>query len=261
MIRYAITVFLFLLAATPGYSQDLQKPDVTPPSLKKVKRVHYHKHSYGRTGYGGGYMGLFDWNFSLGYIDKLAQETFPGVAAPNDLATSGQYFMGHLQESVLSNYFLGKKSKRNRRVKFGFQDTFDLGLMRGAATDKSSDFTTNNTAQYGNKVSGFFNYEAGLAIVVRAGKRVDLGYTYYPYVNSTFAPGIRNYSKVRVRLGPVMGEYSFNGKTELALKYLRGSKLYFGLSYNKTEGRYINSGYGISNVSTNWFHISLGKVF
>ena len=114
-------------------AQSLQKPTVPEPSLKIIKT---HKTRYGT---GAGYMGLFDWNVSGGYISKDLTQT--GMATPS-LSASGGYAMFHLQESVLSNYFLAKKYKRNKRVKIGLQNTFDFGMGMGSAARRSGSSTS-----------------------------------------------------------------------------------------------------------------------
>ena len=123
--NYMRKIILFLqviLCGLAAQGQSLKKPDVPEPTLKMVKAPKYRANSAGS-------MGLFDWNFSLGYINKTATVKQTGTL-PLDVESSGQYAMFHLQESILSNYFLAKKYKRNKRFKIGFQNTFDFGMKR-----------------------------------------------------------------------------------------------------------------------------------
>jgi hypothetical protein len=263
MKRINFTICLIFLCFSHAFSQSMEKPIVPTPDMHKLKKTHHFRlgHSYSGHSNGrgmGGSMGLFDWNFSLGYIDKTANENLPG-REPAQLNTDGQFAMFHLQESVLSNYFLAKKYHKDKRIKFGFQDTFDLGVKRGVAVDKTSNLATSTTLGSGD-LSSFFNYQAGLAVVIKVNSLIDVGYTYYPYVNSIFSPDTKAYAKARLRCGPLMGEYSFNGKNSFELKYLAKRKLYIGLSYTQYNQNFYDAGY-ISNVNTHWYHFSLGRVF
>ncbi|MES2701412.1 MAG: hypothetical protein V4649_02180 [Bacteroidota bacterium] len=252
MRRYLLSL-VGLLAMHTVEGQSLKKPDVPTPSLLKIKQAK------GISRGGSGYMGLFDWNFSAGYIDKTASQG--AITAPLSLNTSGQYFMFHWQDGLLSNYFLAKSYKRDKRIKFGFQNTVDLGLKRGVANGDSSNYAFAKESANTGKLDFFVNYQAGLAVVVRVNRTIDVGYTYYPYVKSVFSPDIKNYSKVRARISRFMAEYSFNGKTSYEFKYLHSRKLYIGVSYTESEKRYSDFSHGTSNVATSWIHLSLGRVF
>jgi hypothetical protein len=264
-IRIAKTVKMrrYLLLAIPvlmtvqGQAQSLRKPDVPDPSLLKIKQS---KGYYG----GPGYMGLWDWNFSLGYIDRSARLASAPIT-PAELNTSGQYFMFHLQDGLLSNYFLAKSYKRDKRFKFGFQNTFDLGVKRGAAASDSSKYVTAKSPIDGD-MNFFFNYQAGFAAVLRVTRSLDIGYTYYPYVKSIFHPNSKTYWKARVRYSRFMAEYSFGDDKCFEFKYLRSSKMYIGFSYTENRRSHSDYSYGIggyntTNVNTNWIHLSIGRVF
>jgi hypothetical protein len=241
----------------------MKRPDVGDPSIIKLKKTHSHRLGGGgyRSKGGGRYMGLFDWNFVAGYIKKKANDTlYTGVT---ENKTNGQYFMFQLQESILSNYIWAKSYKRNKTVKFGLQNTYELGLKSGSATGDSSNYSDVKTPTSGN-TNFFFNYQLGLAMVIRLGKKADIGYTYYPYVKSVFAPDVKHYSKARFRYGHLMGEYSFGGKRQYELKYLRGGRMYIGASYTQAKQDFTtNPKYymGSSNVSTSWIQLSMGRIF
>lgn len=257
MRRYLL-VAISVLVAVHGTAQSLKKPDVPDPSLLKIKQSKgiYH---------GAGYMGLWDWNFSLGYIDKSARLASAPIT-PATLNTSGQYFMFHLQDGLLSNYYLAKSYKKNKRFKFGFQNTIDLGVKRGAAAGDSSNHATAKGPMDAD-LNFFFNYQAGLAMVLRLSPTLDVGYTYYPYVKSIFHPSQSKgtYWKARLRYTNFMFEYSFGDDKCVELKYLRGRKMYIGLSYTETRRArsdyYVGYGSNTTNINTNWFQLSLGRVF
>ena len=251
--RYVCLLAQLLIAGSAG-AQYLKKPDVTTPSLKVVKPVKYYK---GRAGH----MGLFDFSFSGGYISKTAMVR-NSSATTTELPTSGQFLMAHMQEGVLSNYFLAKKYKRDKRFKFGLQNTVDLGIRRGAAVTTTSDYATPTTSE-GGAMKFFLNYQFGLAAVLKLGKIADVGYTYYPYVSSIFCPETRSYSKVRLRCSRLMLEYSFNGQNCVELKYLRAGKSYIGFSYTNNDRKYQSMTYPYvsSDVNTQWYQLTIGKVF
>lgn len=234
-------------------AQYLKKPDVPAPSIKLIKPAKSFRSSAGN-------MGLFDLNLSGGYIDKTASVT--QTAAPlTDVATSGQYVMGHLQESVLSNYFLARRSKRDKKFKIGLQNTFDLGVKRGAAINSTSDYTT-PTASEAGKIKLFFNYQFGLAATLKVARNADIGFTYYPYVRSMFAPDTRKYMKARLRYSRLMVEYSFGGVSAVELKYIRSRKAYIGISYTNNDRLYTGSyPYISSDVNTRWYQLSIGRIF
>jgi hypothetical protein len=235
-------------------AQYLKKPNVATPSLKIVRPVKYYKGSASP-------MGLFDFSASAGYINKTAMVYNPSATA-TELPSSGQFLMVHLQEGVLSNYFLAKKYKRDKKLKFGLQNTVDLGIRRGAAVTATSDYATPTTSE-GGAMKFFLNYQFGLAAVLKLGKIADIGYTYYPYVNSIFCPETRSYSKARFRCSRVMLEYSFNGQNSIELKYLRAGKAYIGLSYTNNDRKYQSMTYPYvsSDVNTQWYQLTIGKVF
>ncbi len=58
-----------------------------------------------------------------------------------------------------------------------------------------------------------------------------------------------------------MGEYSFGGMSAVELKYVRGRKMYIGLGYTKYNQNLMNTYSSSSAVQTNWYQISLGRVF
>lgn len=249
MQRNAFTVLLMAATITSS-AQSLQKPTVPEPSLKIVKT---QKTRYGT---GAGYMGLFDWNVSGGYISKDVTQT--GMATPA-LSAGGGYAMFHLQESVLSNYFLAKKYKRNKRVKIGLQNTFDFGMGMGSAARRSTEVLPIDTLSKGLKF--YLNYQFGIASAIRITNKVDIGYTYYAYSKTLFFPDTRSYHKARFRYSHLMAEYSFGGVQAIELKYLRGKKGYFGLGYYNYEQQY-NAAYALPRtVNTSWYQISIGKVF
>ena len=129
MAQRFIPLLCMLLFAEEADAQYLKKPDVTSPSLKVIKPVKHYRGSAGP-------MGLFDLNFSGGYINKTATVYNPS-APPTDLVSNGQFLMARVQEGVLSNYFLAKKYKRDKRLKLGIQNTVDLGVRRGAAASST----------------------------------------------------------------------------------------------------------------------------
>ena len=253
MLRLKLILVFFLLSASPLLAQSLEKPSVPAPSIKKVKTVH-------SSGDKAGYMGLFDCNFGAGYISKTTHETFRGYS-PRNLNSEGQYANFRLQEGVLSNYFLAKKYNRDKRVKFGFQETLDLGVKWGEAANTQSNHTTDTLNKNTDKVGGYFGYQAAGAVVVRVSPSFDLGFTWYPYVKSALCPGVTSYSKLRARLGHFMAEYSFGGRTAVELKYVRNRKLYVGGSYSKYEQNFTNGYSGNANVNTNFYQVSIGRVF
>jgi len=234
-----------------AYSQSLKKPDVISPSLKLVRVPKYHANVAGS-------MGLFDWNFSLGYINKDATVAPAPVTAPA-LSTSGQFVMFHLQESLLSNYKLARKYKRDKRFKFGFQNTFDLGMRMGGASEKSTSSIPIDTQVATPKF--FFNYQAGIATAFRINAKADVGYTYYLYTQSIFAPDVRSYHKARFRYSHLMAEYSFGGRSAVDLKYVWNRKSYFGVSYSKSNQAFTTYPLNTYNVDTKWYQVSIGKVF
>lgn len=206
-------------------------------------------------------MGLWDWNFAGGYINKTASPE--NTASIGQQSTSGQYIMFQLQESILSNYIWAKSYNRNKRVKFGLQNTYEPGIRWGQAIRDSSNYSTVAISQP-SATKVFFNYQLGLALVVRITDQIDAGFTYYPFVNSVLTPSVDKYSKLRFRYGPLMAEYSFGDKTALELKYLRGKKIYIGASYTKMNQNFTNPyyyGFGTSNTATSLYQVSIGRIF
>jgi hypothetical protein len=107
----------------------------------------------------------------------------------------------------------------------------------------------------------FLNYQAGIATALRITSNLDVGYTYYFYVHSIFSPNTERYSKARLRVGHFMGEYSFGGMDALELKYIHSRKVYYGLGYTKYNAVVSNTSVLSSDIHTNWYHISIGRVF
>ncbi len=253
--NYMRKIILFLqviLCGLAAQGQSLKKPDVPEPTLKMVKAPKYRANSAGS-------MGLFDWNFSLGYINKTATVKQTGTL-PLDVESSGQYAMFHLQESILSNYFLAKKYKRNKRFKIGFQNTFDFGMKRGGATIDATNYAVPSPSQE-TSIDFYFNYQAAIATAFRINSKIDVGYSYYLYVKSVFSPETDRYSKARVRFGHFMGEYSFGGLSAVELKYVKNRKVYYGLGYTKNNQQFSNGIATSSAVQTNWYQVSIGRVF
>lgn len=247
---------LLLCACTASIcarAQYLQKPSVPTPSIKLVKTPKHYRASAGS-------MGLFDLNFSAGYINKTAAVTQASMPL-TEVATSGQYFMGHLQESVLSNYFLAKRSKRDKKFKLGLQNTVDLGVKRGAAINSMSDYAKPAATDAG-QIKLFLNYQFGIATALRLARSADVGFTYYPYVKSMFAPDVKKYMKARLRYSRVMVEYSFGGVNAVELKYIKSGRTYVGLSYTNNNRMYTGTyPYLSSDVNTRWYQLSIGRVF
>jgi len=229
--------------------QTLKKPNVTEPSLTLIKVPKYHRNSAGS-------MGLFDWNMSLGYIDRNTTLTQKGLPTTSE-ATTGQYFMLHLQESVLSNYFLASKYKRNKRLKIGIQNTIDIGTKWGKAAAKNENYTIPSESG----VDFFLNYQLGIATAFRIRHNLDVGYTYYLYTKTIFSPETDKYSKLRLRFGHLMAEYSFGGLSAVELKYVKSSKVYYGFSYSNYNQNMTNIYPVTADVQTRWYQISIGKVF
>ena len=204
-------------------------------------------------------MGLFDINIGVGNTDRVARENTT-LPQPATQSTGGQYALFQFQESILSNYFWARSYKKNKRVKFGFQDTYELGLKSGSANSDSSTYATAKTSPAGTFKS-FFNYEAGLAIVVRITNSADIGYTYYPYVHSSLTPDTKNYSKLRLRYSHFTGEVTFGGKQSYDFKYTH-RKMYLGLSYTLLSHTYNRYGFdNPSDVKTNLLKLSIGHIF
>lgn len=244
--------FLLLPLWSMGFdsaAQSLKKPNITEPSLTLIKVPKYNRYSAGS-------MGLFDWNMSLGYIDRNTTLNQPGQAATSNLAT-GQYFMLHLQESVLSNYFLASKYKRNKRLKIGIQNTIDLGTKWGKAASENDNYTSPQEST----LDFFLNYQLGIATAIRIRHNLDIGYTYYLYTKTVFSPNTDKYSKVRLRYRHLMAEYSFGGLNAVELKYVKSSKVYYGFSYSNYNRNMTNLYPVTADAQTKWYHISIGKVF
>ena len=206
-------------------------------------------------------MGLFDFNIGVGNADRVAKENTT-LHPPATQSTGGQYGLVQIQESILSNYFWARASKKNKRVKFGFQDTYELGLKTGSVNSDSSTYAIAKTPQtQTNSFKSFFNYEAGLAIVVRITNSADIGYTYYPYVSSSLTPFTKQYSKLRLRYSHFTGEVTFGGKQSYDFKYTH-RKIYFGLSYTRLSHTYTYYGfYNPSDVKTNLLKLGIGYIF
>jgi hypothetical protein len=256
-MRGSIAAFVMVFSSSTLLAQSMKKPSVPEPSIMKIKKVRSH------SSYNDQYMGLWDWNFAGGYINKTATLDKATTLGVNEQNTSGQYIMFQLQESILSNYIWAKSYKRNKRVKFGLQNTYEPGIRWGQAIRDSSNYSTVAISQP-SATKVFFNYQLGLALALRINDQVDVGFTYYPFVNSVLTPGVDKYSKLRFRYGPLMAEYSFGDKTALEFKYLRGKKIYIGASYTKTDQSFTNPyyhGYGTSNTATSLYQISIGRVF
>ena len=256
-MRSVITACLILGSSSALLAQSMKKPSVPEPSIMKVKKVRSH------SSYNSQYMGLWDWNFAGGYISKKATPETTTTLGPSEQATNGQYIMFQLQESILSNYIWARSYNRNKRVKFGLQNTYEPGIRWGQAIVDSSNYSTVAISQP-SVTKVFFNYQLGLALAIRITDQIDAGFTYYPFVNSVLTPSVNKYSKLRFRYGPVMAEYSFGDKTAFEFKYLRGKKIYFGASYTKTDQNFTNPyyyGYGTSNTATSLYQVSIGRVF
>lgn len=230
-------------------AQSLKKPSITEPSLTLIKVPKYHKNSAGS-------MGLFDWNMSLGYIDRSTTLKQPGQL-PTSSAATGQYFMLHLQESVLSNYFLASKYKRNKRLKIGIQNTIDIGTKWGTAAAENENY---NSPQE-SSLDFFLNYQLGIATALRIRHNLDVGFTYYLYTKTVFSPNTDKYSKARIRFGHLMAEYSFGGLSAVELKYVKSSKVYYGVAYSNYNRNMSNLYPITAEAQTKWYHISIGKVF
>jgi hypothetical protein len=228
-------------------AQSLEKPQVALPSIMKPKKTKYSSNK-------GGYMGLWDWNFGVGYIDKTEQRK-DGASLANE-KTNGVYTLFQLQESMLSNYFWARK--KNKRVKFGLQNTATLGIKMGPALDNSAVAASKKDK---GSVDYILDYQAGLALAVRVSPKVDVGFTYYPYVYSSTYSDVGPYSKFRVRVGRLMCEYSAMGKQAIDVKYLRGRKLYMGVSYTHYEQNTTNYLTSSTTTNTNWIHLNFGRVF
>lgn len=248
-MKKLLLVSLFIVLETSLLlAQSLEKPQVALPSLLKPKKTHYRSNK-------AGYMGLWDWNFGMGYIDKTEQRKDGSTLTSNE-KTTGVYTMFQLQESMLSNYFWARK--KNKRIKFGFQNTGTIGIKMGPALDNNAVAASKKDM---GQVDYILDYQAGLALAVRVSPKVDVGFTYYPYVYSSTYSDVGNYAKFRLRAGRFMCEYSAMGKQAIDVKYLRGRKLYLGLSYThyeQTSTNYYNSSL---NTSTNWIHLNFGRVF
>jgi hypothetical protein len=256
MNRRTLIICCFVFLSTDLAAQTLELPPGPEPTVKKPPKVKVHKaRTYGRG------MGLFDFSMAGGLINKATHETFTTTAPPADLTTTGNFAMVHMQEGVLSNYFLAKKYHRDKKVKIGFTETLDIGWKGGAATETASDYTTSYGANAGEKSDFFVNYQAGFAAVVRVAPTFDLGATWYFYVNSVFSPDTKSYWNSRLRYRQLMVEASLLGKTSYDFKYLLRNKTYLGFTYTKTN-RNFNDGYvGHSAVTTEWYQLSLGKTF
>ncbi len=207
-----------------------------------------------------GYMGLFDMNLSAGYQNNKEHHVyFPGPGS-EDKNKNSIYVLGHFQESLLSNYFWA--TKQDQKVKFGFQETLDLGCSYGNEVTSGTAYPENK------KQSGFgliFAYEAGLAAVYKVNNTIDVGFTYYPFILSSFTP-YNHYAKLRLRYSNFMGEFSAFGKTGIEFKYLKATKdnfnehdrstsIYYGISYftNGEDHPYWSK-------SNNFLHLSIGLI-
>jgi hypothetical protein len=80
-------------------------------------------------------------------------------------------------------------------------------------------------------------YEGAFAGVYKVNESLDVGFSYYPLLFSTFTDGER-YSKLRVRYSHYMVELSAFGKSALDIKYVMGTADKFG-DHDRTVSSYI----------------------
>ena len=203
-----------------------------------------------------GYMGLMDGNLSTGYMSNKENHVYNPGNTTEEKNKNSFYVLAHFQESLLCNYFWADES--DKKVKCGFQETLDLGCSYGNEVTSGSAYSENI------KKSGFgflFAYEAGLAAVYKVNNTIDVGFTYYPFIISSFTPS-NHYAKLRLRYSNFMGEFSAFGKTGIEFKYLkatdtddRSTSIYYGISYftNGEDHQYWSK-------RNNFIHLSIGLI-
>jgi hypothetical protein len=166
-----------------------------------------------------GYMGLSDFNLAIGRHNYLSIQD-PTYIQPfaSEITTHASYFLFHLQDGLLSNYFWSMQD--DKRIKFGITETLDIGYIWGATREVYTR-PGSETQTLDIPVKKFIGgYEAGLGIIFRLGVRMDVGFTFYPFITSSFSEYER-YAKFRFRYNHFLGELSAFGKNAFDFRYLK----------------------------------------
>ncbi len=169
-----------------------------------------------------GYMGLNDFNLALGRHNYQAgKEATTLQPFSSEIKTEATYFLFHLQDGMLSNYFWSMND--DKRIKFGISETLELGYMWG---NRNEVYTQPGveTQSYDYPVKKFIGaYELGVGIIFRLGVKMDAGFTYYPFIASNFTEYER-YGKFRFRYDHYLIELSTLGKNAIDIRYLKRIK-------------------------------------
>lgn len=216
-----------------------------------------------------GYMGLWDMAIAAGFHHNSTHESFNPTGTEDTKLNQG-YLLGHFQESLLSNYMWARN--QDQKVKFGFQETLDLG---GAYGSKSTSSENAGVPDVDPESGAEFQiaYEAAFAVVYKVNDLMDAGFSYYPFIASSFTSS-NKYAKFRFRYAHYMAEVSAFGKTALDLKYVmasvnksgqfdRTSSEYIGLTYTGwSEDRGSTSGVGGKfEEGSHFVQLSYGFIF
>lgn len=183
-----------------------------------------------------GFLGLFDVHLAYGQQRQEVHQD-PSYISPYSTVSkkASSYAYLHFQESMLSNYFFA--TKEDKRVKFGIQETFQLGYI--SSETKVASTLAGYEPQYftTDKKKIIFNYEVGIAVAVRLNNKIDAGVTYYPFIVTIFSD-YQRYAKFRFRYNHVQAELSAFGKKALDIRYVHRVKnsltimnYFFGISY------------------------------
>jgi hypothetical protein len=213
-------------------------------------------------------MGLMEASVGFGSM-KLTQEGYTpkkSVMSPesrSNSTTNNTYGVFHFQESLLCNYFWADKD--DKKVKFGFQETIDLGYGRGPTVSTTTVAGTSSPEERTVKGRLLFSYQAALAGVYKVNEDIDAGLTYYFFVSSDFTPNKR-YAKFRARYTHFMAEVSAFGKSAIDLKYTRDipgsyetASYFIGISYiNNTDDKYFGTDGEYNKHNEKFMQINIG---
>lgn len=210
-----------------------------------------------------GYMGLFDWGASIGY---LSESKFEPLALGNslDTKTSGAFFKAHFTESIISNNFW--RDDANTRIKFGIVEMLEFGISY-PQTVVTVNAPNAPAPVESRKVKGLISYEGGLGAVYRVNDKLDIGMNFFFISASSFNDGKKgnpSFAKFRFRYSHLMAEISMFGRNQLDIKYVGaqgGITPYIGFCYTGWKTEDTRSTLGIYKDQANYVYLTFGGTF